>query len=223
MTKLAVFDCDGTLVDSQKRIIDAVRAAWSAAGMTPPEDEPIRRIVGLALPQALQQLAPKANGVQLGRLVQGFRDVFKAQEANPAYDEPLYAGALDALAALRASGITLAVATGKGRRGLQKTLETHDILDWFAVLKTADDGPSKPHPQILEDAMLEIGASPETTVMIGDTSYDMAMGRSAGVYCLGVAWGYHAPEDLESYGAKQVVHSYGDVPVAVCTYLDEPR
>lgn len=220
MTELAVFDCDGTLVDSQRRIIDAVRGAWTEAGMTPPEDESIRRIVGLALPQALQMLAPDASGVQLGRLVQEFRNVFKAQESDLAYDEPLYPGALETLTALRTSGVTLAVATGKGQRGLRKTLETHGILDWFAVLKTADDGPSKPHPQILEDAMLEMGASPATTVMIGDTAYDMAMGRSAGAHCLGVAWGYHAPEDLESYGASHVVHAYQEVPAAVRRYLD---
>lgn len=220
MTDFAVFDCDGTLVDSQRRIIDAVRGAWTGMGMTPPNDEPIRRIVGLALPQALQKLAPDVTALELAELVQGFRTTFHSQESDPAYDEPLYEGALAALAALRDYGFTLGVATGKGRRGLRKTLETHGILDWFAVLKTADDGPSKPHPQILEDAMLEVGASPATTVMLGDTAYDMAMARSAGAHCLGVAWGYHAPADLEAYGAASVIHTYAEAPGAVRAFLD---
>ena len=93
MTEFAVFDCDGTLVDSQRRIIDAVRGAWTGVGMTPPADEPIRRIVGLALPQALQKLAPNSNALQLTELVEGFRTTFHAQESDPAYDEPLYEGA----------------------------------------------------------------------------------------------------------------------------------
>ena len=84
MTEFAVFDCDGTLVDSQRRIIDAVRGAWAGAGMVPPEDEPIRRIVGLALPQALQKLAPDANAIELAELVEGFRTTFHAQESDPA-------------------------------------------------------------------------------------------------------------------------------------------
>ena len=219
MTAFAVFDCDGTLVDSQKRIIDAVRSAWAGVGMDPPEDEPIRRIVGLALPQALQQLAPDADAVKLAELVQGFRTTFHEQDSDPTYDEPLYEGALEALTALRDDGFTLGVATGKGRRGLRKTLMTHGILGWFAVLKTADDGPSKPHPKILEDAMLEVGASPATTVMLGDTGYDMAMARSAGAHCLGVAWGYQAPSDLEAHGAKKIIHHYADAPGAVRDFL----
>ena len=113
----------------------------------------------------------------------------------------------------------LGVAPGKWRRGLRKTLTTHGILDWFAVLKTADDGPSKPHPKILEDAMLEVGASPATTVMLGDTAYDMAMARSAGAHCLGVAWGYHAPSDLEAHGATKIIHKYADAPGAVREFL----
>ena len=219
MTEFAVFDCDGTLVDSQRRIIDAVRRAWAGVGMTPPDDEPIRRIVGLALPQALQKLAPNANALEMAELVNGFKMTFHEQESDSAYDEPLYEGALEALAALRDDGFTLGVATGKGRRGLRKTLTTHGILDWFAVLKTADDGPSKPHPKILEDAMREVGASPTTTVMLGDTAYDMAMARSAGAYCLGVAWGYHAPFDLEAHGATRIIHQYADAPGAVREFL----
>lgn len=221
MTPLAIFDCDGTLVDSQRRIIAAVEAAWTAQALTPPDEESIRGIVGLALPQAMARLAPAdADHGLLLALVEGFRQTFHRLETDPAYDEPLYPGVLAALDALQAADVTLGVATGKGRRGLNKTLARHEIGDRFAVLKTADDGPSKPHPQILEDAMVELAATPVTTVMLGDTAFDMAMARAAGAHALGVAWGYHTPEDLVEHGAVQVLDVYEQAPAAVLALLE---
>ena len=219
MTRLAVFDCDGTLVDSQRRIIAAVEASWAAQGLTPPDDEAIRRIVGLALPTALGRLAPEADPTLLTALVAGFRSTFQALMQDPAYDEPLYPGVVAALDALAGADVLLGVATGKGRRGLAHTLERHGIANRFVVLKTADDGPSKPHPQILEDAMAETGAGPATTVVLGDTSFDMAMARAASAHALGVAWGYHPPQELEAHGAHRVLHAYAEAPAAVLERL----
>ena len=220
MNRLAVFDCDGTLVDSQRRIIAAVEAAWNAQKLTPPSAEAIRRIVGLALPQALGRLAPTVDPACLAALIEGFRQTFHRLQQDPAYDEPLYPGAVEALDTLIAAGVLLGVATGKGRRGLAHTLERHGLQDRFVVLKTADDGPSKPHPQILEDAMAELGARPETTVMLGDTAFDMAMARAAGAHALGVAWGYHAPSDLAEHGAHAILHAYAEAPPAVFRLLE---
>lgn len=220
MTRLAVFDCDGTLVDSQRRIVASVWAAWSDQGLTPPDEESVRRIVGLALPQALARLAPAgADPALLAALIEGFRQAFRRLSDDPAYEEPLYPGAVAALDRLRAADVVLGVATGKGRRGLRKTLERHGLLDRFAVLKTADDGPSKPHPQILEDAMTEMAADPTSTVMLGDTAYDMAMARAAGAHALGVAWGYHPRRELTDHGAGDVLSSYDDVAGAVLGLL----
>jgi len=156
-------------------------------------------------------------------MLQTFRETFRAISTDPDYDEPLYPSALEAIDALRASGALLAVATGKGRRGLRMTLERHGIIDRFEVLKTADDGPGKPHPQILLDAMADLGASAETTVMLGDTAYDMAMARAAEAHAIGVAWGYHAPEDLAAHGAAHVLHDYAEVPGAVAERIGSGR
>jgi len=223
MIRLVVFDCDGTLVDSQRRIIAAVRSAWEGQRLTPPGDEDIRQIVGLALPQALRRLAPTADPGLAAALVEGFRQSFHALMQDPDYDEPLYPGVVEALEALAAAGVLLGVATGKGRRGLAHTLERHGIDDRFVVLKTADDGPSKPHPQILEDAMSELGAAPATTVMLGDTAFDMAMARAAGAHALGVSWGYHPADELTAHGAHEILHSYDEAPAAVLRRLDTAR
>ena len=221
MNRLAVFDCDGTLVDSQRRIIAAVEAAWHSVGRAAPDHDAIRGIVGLALPEALSRLAPEVDRDELLQMIDGFRQTFHRISSDPAYDEPLYPGVVEAIAELEAAGVLLGVATGKGQRGLRKTLERHGLLDRFIVLKTADDGPSKPHPQILKDAMAEAGAGSETTVMIGDTAFDMAMARSAQAHALGVAWGYHSRQDLFDHGADAVLETYADTPVAVLARIGQ--
>jgi phosphoglycolate phosphatase len=213
--RIAIFDCDGTLVDSQRRIVAAAEAAWIGEGRQPPDPEAVRRSVGLALPQALGRLAPDADEDELNALIEGFRQTFHHLSQDSAYDEPLYPGVVEALDALRSADVTLGVATGKGRRGLAHTLERHQLTDRFDILKTADDGPSKPHPKILNDAIAELGGSAEATVVLGDTSFDMAMARSAGVHALGVAWGYHAPSDLTEHGAMSILHDYSEAPAAV--------
>ena len=215
MTLLAVFDCDGTLVDSQRRIVASVQAAWNRLCWTPPPEEAIRRVVGLSLPEALAVLAPEADAAQHAALLDGFRQTFHRLTDDPAYAEPLYPGVEAALAELDAAGVVLGIATGKGRRGLANTLEHTGLAGRFAILKTADDGPSKPHPQILMDAIAEMGAQPETTVMLGDTAYDMAMAKGASAHALGVAWGYHDPADLTANGASAILHAYAEAAPAV--------
>src|SRR5690606_6858070 len=108
---------------------------------------------------------------------------------------------------LRTQGWTLGVATGKSDRGLKGCLMTHGVFDLFDTLQTADRHPSKPHPSMLETAMAEAGAAPAETVMIGDTAYDMAMARAVGVRAIGVAWGYHAADELLAAGAEAVAET----------------
>jgi len=99
------------------------------------------------------------------------------------------------------------------------TLEKHGIAPHFRVLKTADDGPGKPNPKILHDAMAEMGVTPWQTVMIGDTVFDMAMAKSAGTHAIGVSWGYHAPDDLRDAGAQAVAERFGELPGLIDTLL----
>ena len=126
-------------------------------------------------------------------------------------DEPLYDGVPALLDDLDAEGWLLAVATGKSDRGLGFCLDCHGLADRFVSLQTADRHPSKPHPSMLEQAMADAGAEPAATLMIGDTSYDMLMAKAAGARAVGVAWGYHPPEELIAAGADYVAQSPADL------------
>ena len=202
-TRLALFDCDGTLVDSQADICTAMETAFIGAEMAPPDRHAIRRIVGLSVPEAMRALAPDAPAAW-DALTQGSKTAYAANRSAGLLAEPLYDGIIDCIEALSAAGWTLGVATGKSMRGLTRCLETHGLLGRFSTLHTADTHPSKPHPAMVEAAMWDTGALPETCYMIGDTSYDMVMARAGGCHALGVDWGYHEPDELRSAGASHV-------------------
>jgi phosphoglycolate phosphatase len=206
VTRLAVFDCDGTLVDSQANICRAMEQCFSAARVDPPPRERIRRIVGLSLVQAIAQLHPEGDAALHDRLAQDYRRIFFELRTSGALDpEPLFEGVAEAIETLDANGWLLGVATGKSDRGLAAILEHHGLTHRFVTLQTSDRHPSKPHPAMLEAAIAEAGASPATTAMIGDTSFDMTMAKLAGAHAIGVAWGYHAPDELTAAGAARVV------------------
>jgi phosphoglycolate phosphatase len=207
-TRLAVFDCDGTLVDGQADVCWSMRRAFERAGATPPEDRFVRRVVGLSLPVAVRQLAPALDERQQRDVVEFYKSSFRARREEGLLDEPLFDGIADLLRSLRADGWALAVATGKSDRGLAACLAEHGIADLFVSLQTADRHPSKPHPAMLEAALFEAAAAPAAAVMIGDTTFDIDMARAAGVPAIGVAWGYHPPHELAEAGAVRVA---GDV------------
>jgi phosphoglycolate phosphatase len=204
MTRLAVFDCDGTLVDGQAEVCTAMEAAFTACGLAPRPHHAVRRIVGLSLPQGIARLLPEADEPLIAALDAAYRDAFRARRASGALTEPLYDGIADLLCTLHAAGWVLAVATGKSDRGLAHCLAAHGIAPLFTSLQTADRHPSKPHPAMLEAAMADAGAAAIETVMIGDTVYDIAMARAAGARAIGVAWGYHDAAELLAAGAEAV-------------------
>ena len=206
MTRVAVFDCDGTLVDGQAHVCDTMEQAFAAAGLDVPDRNDIRRSVGLSLPVALRHLVPGIDETLNAQLVAAYKEGFFARRQQGAIYEPLYDGMRELLMALKDAGWLLAVATGKSDRGLAACLDQHGITDWFVSLQTADRHPSKPHTQMLEQALFEAGATPDQAVMIGDTSFDMIMARDAGVRAMGVAWGYHEPEELIRTGAESVAN-----------------
>ena len=204
MTRLAVFDCDGTLVDGQAEVCDAMDHAFAASGLAAPDRNETRRMVGLSLPVAIRRLAPDLDERQARDVVEAYKSAFRARRRDGYLREPLYDGIEDLLRALHADGWQLAVATGKSDRGLISCLETHGIRDLFVSLQTADRHPSKPHPGMLEAALSEAGAAPQDSVMIGDTSFDMEMAMNGGVRAVGVAWGYHTESELARAGAAIV-------------------
>ncbi len=203
--RLAIFDCDGTLVDSQHNIVMAMDNAFAAARLDPPGRQATLSVVGLSLVEAMQTLLPEADRKMHEAMADHYKQAFWRLRDNGLVEEPLYDGIADAIEALEADGWLLGVATGKSDRGLALCLEYHGLTKRFVTLQTADRHPSKPHPSMIEAAMTVAGASPETTVMIGDTSFDMLMARAARVRALGVTWGYHPGDELHAAGAHAVI------------------
>ena len=209
--KLALFDCDGTMVDSQANICASMDQAFTKHGLVPPDHHLVRRIVGLSLTEAVAQLHPEGDHDIVAAVTQSYKDGFVELRQAGGLHEPLYDGLLEILETLEASGWVLGVATGKSDRGLRHVLETHGLSDRFVTLQTADRHPSKPHPAMVELAILEAGAAPETTAMIGDTSFDMEMAVNARVRAVGVDWGYHDEHELISAGAEVVAATMSDL------------
>ncbi|GGB97239.1 haloacid dehalogenase [Novosphingobium endophyticum] len=213
--KLAVFDCDGTLIDGQASICEAMEASFAIHGLTAPPRNAIRRAVGLSLPQAMRQLVPESDAGQQEAMAESYKEAFRAARSEGRVSQTLFHGVEACLRDLAAAGWTLGVATGMSDLGLNHCLTNNGIADLFVTLQTADRHPSKPHPEMLEQAMFEAGARPGETVMIGDTGYDMRMAQVAGTRAIGVDWGYHHPRELEAAGAEWVA----ETPAELCEYL----
>ncbi len=211
MNRLAIFDCDGTLVDSQHTICAAMEKCFAAAGLEAPGWDRTRRVVGLSLVEAMRAMLPEAEPERHLALAEDYKRAFQRMRARGLVEEPLYEGVADLIGHLEGEGWLLGVATGKSDRGLALCLDCHGLAGRFVTLQTADRHPSKPHPSMIEQAMADAGASPETTWMIGDTSYDMAMARAAGATAIGVTWGYHGADELRDAGAHHVAAHPDDI------------
>ena len=211
MIRLIVFDCDGTLVDSQRVIVEAMWRTFEASGQAPPEAAAVRRVIGLSLVEAVRALRPELAPADHVQLAASYRDHFVALRQEAGIAEPLFPEVADTLSALDRAGVLLAVATGKSRRGLEQVLKHHGLDGLFVSLQTADDNPSKPHPAMLERAIDETGSRPSETMFVGDTTFDMLMARATGARGVGVAHGYHAPEDLLMAGAGSVIERFDEL------------
>ncbi len=207
--KLVIFDVDGTLVDSQHFIVEAQTRAFAAHGLPAPSRAEMLSIVGLSLVQAFEQLVPDGPAASLA---QAYRDAWSVMRLDPDYADEMYPGAVEAVNALaQRDDLLLGIATGKSLRGVHHLFDERGWHGRFATVQTSDGHPSKPHPAMVLKALAETGMSPADALMIGDTSYDMAMGRAAGVRTLGVTWGYHTRDQLMASGAERLVESYEDL------------
>lgn len=210
--RLAVFDVDGTLVDSLATIVAAMASAWRGEGLTPPAPDRIHHTIGLPLAEAVGLLAPAVSRATHARLVASYRQASLALYARPDHTDALYPGAREVLTTLAAAGVLLGIATGKGVPGLHATIGKHDLIAAFVTLQTGDRARGKPHPDMLERAMAETGVAACHVVMIGDTVYDIEMARNAGVAALGVAWGCHGADALRAAGAAAVIDDFAALP-----------
>jgi phosphoglycolate phosphatase len=221
LNRLAIFDCDGTLVDSGATIFRALSVAFAQHGLELPPPEVSRRVIGLSLTEAMAALLPDAPAEQHLSLAEDYKRAFWTLRAAGEVEEPLFEGVHELLDALEADGWLLAVATGKSDRGLRHCLESHGIHARFVSLQTADRHPSKPHPSMVSQAIADAGAAPETSIVVGDTSFDMAMAVNAGARGIGAGWGYHDAEELIEAGAVAVAERPLQVLELIREHVDD--
>jgi phosphoglycolate phosphatase len=212
--RLIIFDCDGTLVDSQNAICAAMEHAFTTLELPAPSRREMLGVVGLSLPQVFGALAGEQSQSVQDELIRLYRADFPSKRQGMQLHDPLFAGICEAVAMLAGrDDVVLGMATGKSRRGVARILEREGWVGHFLTIQTADDHPSKPHPSMILRAMAETGVERSFTVMVGDTTYDMEMARNAEVGAVGVAWGYHEPERLSLAGARAIAAT-GDQLIA---------
>lgn len=211
MKRLAIFDCDGTLVDSQANICLAMEHAFDEAGMAPPSRYATRRIVGLSLVEAMRVLLPDAEAQVHIDMAERYKASYLVLRNNGLEHEPLYDGIAGLLSSMDESGWLLGVATGKSDRGLERCLDHHGIRGLFVTLQTADRHPSKPHPSMVYQALADVAVGATDAVVIGDTVYDIHMGKAAGTRTIGVNWGYHPADELRGAGADAIAESMDEL------------
>lgn len=201
--ELIVFDWDGTLMDSAAAIVRALQAACADLGVAEPSDERARYVIGLGLGEALRHVVPDLGAADYPQLVERYRHHFLARD----HELSLFSGVAELVGELERRGHMLGVATGKSRLGLNRALAASGLTHRFHATRCADECFSKPHPQMLEEIMNELGAVPERTLMVGDTTHDLQMARNAGTASVAVSFGAHGREALQAERPLVCVHT----------------
>ncbi len=216
-----MFDMDGTLIDTQALIVEHMATTFVEAGLDVPTPGQVRRIIGLSLPNAMLNLLGSQDIDLASQLADRYRAHYRASLVSAEGREGLFPGAREALDTLRLQpGTVLGIATGKGLSGVHRLVELHGIAAHFSTLQTPDHNPSKPHPDMMLRAMDEIGAAKHETVIIGDTTFDMEMGKAAGTKTIGVTWGYHHRDELRGAGADILINDYAELGAAIDHVLE---
>ncbi|MDY8110650.1 HAD-IA family hydrolase [Fulvimarina sp. 2208YS6-2-32] len=218
--KAVLFDCDGTLADSAGLICDIMERCFTAHDLQPPPREATRAIIGLSLDTAIATLRPGLTPVEVHRLCESYRAEYRLERTRPHFSDHLFEGMAELVRDLAArEAVFVGMVTGKSRRGVAALTASHNLTDVFVTVRTADDCPSKPHPAMVLECCGELGVAPINAVVVGDTTYDMEMARSAGSHAIGVDWGSHAPELLLRRGAAAVVGTVPDLAATLDRWL----
>ena len=210
--RLAAFDIDGTLLDSASSIVTGVLACWEACGFPLPDENHIRRIIGLPWEESICELLPGAGETEFAQIKAYHAEVADGKRPRPARQEKLFPGIVDVLDQVEEAGYLLSIITSRSSGRLQDLLDENGIGKRFIRLKTTDNGLGKPDPFLMNQTLLELGVNKENAVMIGDTTFDMQMARSAGTAAIGVCWGVHDPDELSAAGAHHVIDEVGKLP-----------
>ncbi len=195
-------------MDSEGRIVDCLEATFLDLDLPLLPRETLRDVIGLGLREAIEKLVPGLDEGRAQRFIESYRAHYLCGEKRPT---ELFPGALEALRELERRGYLLAIATGKSRRGLERSLGEAGCANLFVASRCADECFSKPHPQMLQELMALLGVSPARTLMIGDTEYDMQMARNAGSHALAVGYGVHHPQRLARHGALACLYDIRDI------------
>jgi phosphoglycolate phosphatase len=207
--ELLVFDWDGTLMDSEAHIVACVEAAVRDLNLPVPSQDAIRNIIGLGLLEAVNTLFPGHKAGLHQEIANRYRVHFFKDSESPSQ---LFEGAREVLSKLSQQGYLLAVATGKGRKGLDYALESTGLAEFFHLTRCADETFSKPHPEMLNQILEQAGVEPEQALMIGDTEYDLEMAVNAGMPSLGVTYGTHGLERLLKHRPLACVDRVTEIP-----------
>nr|WP_256930372.1 HAD-IA family hydrolase [Pseudomonas sp. D1HM] len=205
---MLIFDWDGTLADSIGRIVTAMQVAAQRSGHPERDEDSVKGIIGLGLPEAILTLYPEMTDAQVVDFRQHYADVYIAMDTEPS---PLFDGVLESLEAFRAEGYRLAVATGKARRGLDRVLKAHGWEDFFDVTRAADETASKPDPLMLNQILAHCDVRPEHALMVGDATFDLQMARNAGIDSVAVGYGAQSMERLLAFEPRLAIDTFSQL------------
>ncbi len=202
--QLIIFDWDGTLMDSIERIVSSVQAAAKSCSLNVPDNSQVSDIIGLSLPQAMKTLFPNINASDTAKLIEQYKYQFIEVNDTPM---PLFNDTIPLLNALTQNNKILAIATGKGREGLQRVLDQTKTGHYFQASRCAGEASSKPSPEMLLSLLEQLQIAKDRALMIGDSKYDLQMAKSAGIDSIGVTFGVHSRSQLSRYQPIAIVDS----------------
>ena len=206
--RLIAFDWDGTLVDSVDHIVSSIKYAAEKLAFDSLDNNSVKNIIGLGMNEAIKTLYSSVTDADIVRFKRFYSEAFFSEVIGKNH---LFPNAEEVLRHFQSQDVILAVATGKGRNGLDKALDSTGLKSYFSIERCADESASKPNPLMLEQIMSVMNIKPSEMLMVGDTDFDMDMAERAGVDRVGVSYGAQACHRLESFNPLCIVDDLSEL------------